>query len=150
MRRIRNLYLEMGDGFVQKCILSCAMALALLLGGAALAAATEDHNPVDIVTGELWMMSMQEEKLAYVLGIESAIYIEHVINKKALENKKGVQAPLHTLSPFEKGWVKAFEHVSRKEIVARVDAWLNAHPDQHKRPVLAIIWYELIAPMIPK
>jgi len=126
------------------------MVLALLFGGPTLASVAEDLNPVDIVTGKLWVMSTQEEKLAYVLGIESAIYIEHMINQKALENKKGAQAPLHTLSPFEKGWVKAFEHVARKEIVARVDAWLQAHPDHHKRPVLAIIWYELIAPTLPK
>ena len=135
---------------MQKCMISCAMALALLLGGSALASVAEDLNPIDIVTGELWMMSTQEEKLAYVLGIESAIYIEHMINKQALENKKNAQVPLHTLSPFEKGWGKAFEHVTRKEIVARVDAWIKAHPDQHKRPVLAIIWHELIVPKLPK
>ena len=124
------------------------MALALFLGGSALA--SNDLNPVDIVTGELWMMSKQEEKLAYVLGIESAICIEHMLHEKALENKKGGQTPQHNLSPFEKGWVKAFENVTRKEIVARVDSWLEAHPDQQKRPVLAIIWYELIAPNLPK
>ena len=135
---------------MQKIMISCVMALALLFGGSALASATEDSNPVDIVTGELWMLSKQEEKLAYVLGLESAIYIEHLINKKALENKKGKQAPLHNLSPFEKGWVKVFENVKREEIVARVDAWLKAHPDQQKKPVLAIIWYELIAPNLPR
>jgi len=126
------------------------MALVLLLGGAASALAAEDSNPVDIVTGELWMASKQEEKLAYILGIESAICIEHMINQKALEGKKNKQIPLHTLSPFEKGWVKAFENVKRAEIVARVDSWLKAHPDQQKRSVLAVIWYELIAPNLPK
>ena len=135
---------------MQKLMISCVMVLALFFCGPALASVTEDLNPVDLVTGELWMMSNQEEKLAYVLGIESAIYMEHMINKMALEGKKGAQAPLHTLSPFEKGWGKAFEHVTRKEIVARVDSWLKAHPDQHTRPVLAVIWYELIAPKLPK
>ena len=126
------------------------MALALLLGGFAPASAVENHNPVDIVTGELWMKSRQEEKLAYLLGIESAIFVEHMINKKSLERKKNKQTPLHNLSPFEKGWAKVFENVTREEIVARVDSWLKTHPDQQKRPVLAIIWYELIAPNLPK
>ena len=124
------------------------MALALLSGVSTPASA--DANPVDIVTGELWLASKQEEKLAYVLGIESAIYIEHMINKKALESAGGTHAPLHNLSPFEKGWAKVFENMTRKEIVARVDSWLADHPDQHKKAVLAIIWYELIAPNLPK
>ena len=133
---------------MQKFMISSLMALVLLLGGVAPTSATsEGSNPVDIVTGELWMTSKQEEKLAYIFGIESAIYVEHVINKKARENK---QAPLHNLSPFEKGWAKAFENVKCEDIVARVDAWLKAHPDQHKIPVLAVIWYELIAPNLPK
>ena len=134
---------------MQKFMISCAMALALL-AWPALASAAEDRNPVDIVTGELWVMSKQEEKLAYVLGIESAIYIEHMIDKKARESKKDTQATLHNLSPFEKGWVKAFENVTREEIAARIDAWIKDHPDQQTRPVLAIIWYELIAPNLPK
>ena len=145
-----TLYREMEDGVVQKCLISCAMALALLVSGPALASVPENLNPVDIVTGERWMMSKQEEKLAYVLGIESAICIEHMINQKALELKTGAQTQLHNLSPFEKGWAQAFEHVTREDIVARVDSWLEAHPDQQKRPVLAIIWYELIAPNLPK
>ena len=134
---------------MQKFMISCVMTLSLLLVGTP-ASAAEDSNPVDAVTGELWMMSTQDNKLAYVLGIESAIYIEHMINKRVLESKEDKQAVLHNLSPFEKGWVKAFEGVKREEIVARVDAWITAHPDQQKRPVLAIIWYELIAPNLPK
>lgn len=135
---------------MQKYMILCVMALVVLLGGGASASAVEDSNPVDIVTGELWMLSKQEEKLAYVLGIESAICIEYMINKKVLESEKNKQVPLHTLSPFEKGWVKAFENVKRAEIVDRVDSWLKAHPDQQERPVLAVIWYELIAPNLPK
>ena len=135
---------------MKKIIILCVTVLALLSGGPPSASATEDRNPVDIVTGELWMTSKQEEKLAYILGIESAICIEHMINQKAQENKKGRKAPLHNLSPFEKGWAKVFENVTREEIASRVDAWLKNHPDQQKRPVLAIIWYELIAPKLPK
>ena len=135
---------------MQKCIISCVTALTLLLGGFTSASASRDMNPVDSVTGELWTMSTQEAKLAYVLGIESAIYIEHMIYQKAREGKKGAQAPLQNLSPFEKGWAKAFENVARREIVARVDSWLETHPDQRKRAVLGIIWYELIVPQLPK
>jgi len=131
-------------------MISFGMALVLLLGWSAAAPAVEDSNPVDLVTGEVWMMSQRENKLAYVLGIESAIYVEHMIHQKALESKKDKQAPLYTLSPFDTGWAKAFENVKREEIVARVDSWLEAHPDQGKRPVLAIIWYELIAPHLPQ
>ena len=61
---------------MQKCIISCVMTLSLFLWGITPASATEDNNPVDIVTSERWMMSKQENKLAYVLSIESAIYIE--------------------------------------------------------------------------
>ena len=134
---------------MRKCV-PCIMALVLLLSGFAPASAGRDGNPVDLLTGELWMMSRQEEKLAYLFGIESAICIEHIINQKARESEKGKLAPPHNLSPFEKGWVKAFENVQRETIADRVDAWLNAHPDQHKRPVLAVIWYELIAPNLSK
>jgi hypothetical protein len=125
------------------------MALILLFGGAVPGARADNLNPVDTVTGELWMLSSQEEKLAYLLGIESAISLEEMLSKKSLESKKEARAPLHNLSPFEKGWIQAFKGVTRKNIAARIDAWLKAHPERHKEAVLGIIWNELIVPNLP-
>lgn len=104
-------------------------------------------NPVAQFTGEYWLQSTPENKEAYLFGIDSAVAVEKYISEKSQVGKKG-KKQIVTLSPFETGWMKAFENMTRKEIVEEVDAWYKANPDKQNRPVLEVIWYEVIAPRL--
>ncbi len=124
------------------CILVCTPASAVEKSHVG-----APSNPVDQFTGVLWQHSTEAEKLAFLFGVESAITIEHFVNAEITQQavKEG-KKPVYTLSPFEKGWMQAFKDVHRKELARQVDAWYAAHPDQLKRPVMAVIWYEVIVP----
>lgn len=131
-----------------------AAALALFAGAAHAAdAATPGKaaNPVDQFTGKYWVNTQETSKEAYLYGIESAIEVEYFINSRlAADSAKAGKKPAFTLSPFEKGWMEAFRDTTRKQIVSEVDKWYSEHPEQLDRPVLAVIWHELIAPRLKK
>lgn len=107
-------------------------------------------SPVEQFTGKYWVNSSETEKEAYLLGIESAIDIENVISSKmASDAAKAGKTTGYTLSPFEKGWMDAFgDTTPRRQIAADVDKWYSAHPQQLDRPVLSVIWYEVIEPRL--
>lgn len=139
---------------MKKSLLSLALCCALVLGCASARAAENMQvgaasNPVDQFTGELWQKSVETEKLAFLFGVETAIAIEHFVNAKVTEKSaKAGRKPVYTLSPFEKSWMEAFKGMPRAEIAKQVDAWFAAHPDQLERPVMAVIWHEIIVPRL--
>lgn len=139
---------------MKKVILSLFMAMALLCG-AAQAAETDANpkpaSPIDQFTGKYWVNSQLTNQESYLFGIESAIEVEYYINSRlAAQSAKAGKKPAFSLSPFEKGWMEAFKDVPRKQIAEEISKWYDEHPDQLDRPVLAVIWYELIAPRLGK
>lgn len=134
---------------MKKTLATAFLALSILAsGGIANAAdsATASKSPAELFTGEYWIKSSPENKEIYLYGIESAVDIENQIasSQAAKKGKRG----MYTLSPFEKGWIEAFPDTTRKEIAAEVDAWYKNHPEQLDRPVLGVIWYEVIQPRL--
>lgn len=108
-------------------------------------------NPIEQLTGDIWMKSSNEIKAALLYGVECALYVEHAVAKRLEELDKAAKkkkAPSTTLSPFEKGWAQAFVGVPRAEIVENIDTWYAENPDKLQRPVFEVIWYELIEPKI--
>ncbi|NJM13648.1 MAG: hypothetical protein HC889_18925 [Synechococcaceae cyanobacterium SM1_2_3] len=41
--------------------------------------------------------------------------------------------------------VKALDGMTLRQIMAAVDAYYTANPDQQQRPVFEVIWFELVA-----
>lgn len=106
-------------------------------------------NPVDQFTGEIWVNSPASDKLAYLFGIDSAVAVEYFVNSElTAKAAKAGKKPVFTLSPFEKGWMQAFANVSRADISKMVDEWYASHPKDLQRPVLSVVWYELIEPRL--
>lgn len=138
---------------MKKYILALALMIVMGFG---VASAQAQSNPIDQLTGKVWMESSPEIKKAVLFGVECAVTIEHFVAEKAQEMqkdvKKGVKkAPVvSTLSPFEKGWATAFQDMTREQIVAEVDAWYEAHPDQLQRPVFSVLWTEVITPKLQR
>lgn len=135
---------------MKKGILALAMALVLALPLGVQAADTDAKDPVVMLTGKLWLESAENEKVAFLYGIDMAIAVEQYIAResdKAIQ-KKGNRKTLSTLSAFEKGWTKAFTDVKRKDIVKQVDDWYAANGDKVDRPVMEVIWYECAEPRL--
>lgn len=104
---------------------------------------TTASNPVDQFTGVYWQKSTDVNKEAYLFGIESAIAVEAVIAERTKDRKKS-----YRLSPFERGWMEAFKNSTRKEIAKEVDDWYANHPAELNKPVLSVIWYDVIEPRL--
>ena len=109
---------------MKKSVLCLALSLALVLAFAPVRAAentpeaeNSKANPVDQFTGAAWQKTPEAEKLAFLFGVETAITVEYFVNGKIAEKatKEG-KRPVYTLSPFEKGWMKAFKGVNRAEV----------------------------------
>lgn len=125
---------------MKKCLLLVA-ALLLVAGmsGQAMAATAKAPNPasrIEQMTGEVWMQSSADVKLATIFGVETAIEIELGVSDEIPGAAKA--------SPFAAGWVRAFRDVPTSEIVTRVDAWYAANPRKTDRSVLEMIWSEFI------
>ena len=135
---------------MKKGILALALAMLLALPYSVQAATTEAQNPVERVTGKLWLESAQNEKVAFLYGIDMAIAVEQLIAGESdkVIKKKGSKKTLSTLSAFEKGWAKAFTNVKRKDIVKQVDDWYAANSEKINRPVMEVIWYECVEPRL--
>lgn len=139
---------------MKKSVLSLGLVLALVLACAVVQAAESaignaQNNPVDQLTGAVWEKTTESNKAAFLFGVESAITVEYFINSKVAEKAaKAGKRPVYTLSPFERSWMKAFDGVNRAEIIKMVDQWYAAHPRQLDRPVLSVIWDELIKPRL--
>ncbi|MDO5483348.1 MAG: hypothetical protein Q4F27_00410 [Desulfovibrionaceae bacterium] len=146
---------------MKKIIISLGLALVLALASASAQAADNSAaanaassnpaatNPVDQFTGKIWQATSANGKAAFLFGIESAITVEYFVNSKLTEKAaKDGKRPVYTLSPFEKGWMKAFKGVDRTEIIRLVDQWYAANPEGLSKPVLNVIWYELIVPRL--
>ena len=141
---------------MNKPVLSLALSLVLILACAPVHASEvmpeagmQQGNPVDKFTGTVWQKTAEAEKLSFLFGVESAITVEFFVNSKVVEKaaKEG-KRPVYTLSPFEKGWMKALKGVSRTEVVKMVDQWYAANPQRLDRPVMSVIWYEIIEPRL--
>ncbi len=139
---------------MKKSLLSLGLVLVLALTCVSVRAAESSDavgmgNPVDQFTGAVWAKTTESNKAAFLFGVESAMTVEYFVNAKMAEKAaKAGKRPVYTLSPFEKGWMKAFKDVKRAEIIKMVDAWYAANPKGLDRPVLSVIWYELIAPRL--
>lgn len=143
---------------MKKALSGLLMVLALALATGVQAAGQDEAaqaieksmSPVEQFTGKYWVETALTSKEAYLFGIESALEVEYYVDKKMAEAQasRGVKKPVSTLSPFEKGWMQALDGVPRRDIVTTIDNWYAAHPDQLDRPVMSVIWHEVIQPRL--
>lgn len=145
---------------MKKSLFRLGLVLVLTLTCAAVQAAPAENpvgdpavnpagNPVDQFTGKIWVNTTESDKAAFLFGVDSAVTVEYFVNAQlAAKAAKAGKKPVYTLSPFEKGWMEAFAKVSRADAIKMVDEWYAAHPKDLDRPVMSVIWYELIAPRL--
>ncbi len=136
-------------------LLCFAMIFSLLSMTPSTAQATQEPkailNPLDALTGKVWMQSAQENKLALLYGVECSVAIEYIVTEKFLsaKNKNVTMDDVTTeMSLFPMFWITVFENTTREHIAASIDAWYNANTGQLDRPVFDVLWYELMEPKL--
>lgn len=115
-------------------LLVCGLLLSTVMAAPALA--QDDRMPV--VTGEHWMKSSPQEREAFLLGAATIIELDQEVQGANPAKNSTIDAWAHGLSAF------TFD-----QMAAAIDKWYAAHPDQLKRPVVAVMWYELAKPNCP-
>ena len=131
---------------LKHALYSCAAALlvcaALLAPRHAFAA---DATPVGSLNGYAWMDSDNSNKLSFLLGVETAIAMEMALSQEQ-QKITGKPGPL---SPFQQGWMAAFDNTPRQTIADRIDAFYVANPSQKNRHVFDVLWEQMIVPAFP-
>lgn len=137
---------------MRKQVASLVLALTLVSGAATAGAqeqAPRSNDPIAQLTGEVWQKTSPDNKEAFLFGMETAIAVEYAVNGKLTEAAAARgKNPVSTLSPFEKAWGKAFKNTTRRQIMQEVDAWYAKNPDELSRPVMNVLWYQVIQPRL--
>ena len=113
-------------------MLAACAAIALAWGSAR-------ADEVPIVTGEHWTKSTDQVKKAYLVGIANVLQVETAYeganpppDAQSIVPRfvKGLRGGGYTLDSVREG----------------VDKWYAANPDKIQRPVIEIIWFEMVVP----
>ena len=109
----------------------------------ALAWSSVRADEVPIVTGEQWTKSSEQVKKAYLVGIANVLQIETAYegtnpppDAQSIVPRfaKGLRGGGYTLDSVREG----------------VDKWYAANPDKIQRPVIEIVWFEMVVPGLQK
>lgn len=116
---------------------SLCLLVSLIVFGALCLDATQAlaKREVPLVTGEHWIKASNGEKLSYLLGMATIIELE-----KEYQGEKPIPESLNYKL------VKGLHDHSLQEIKQHLDTYYQQHPDKQQRPVVEVIWYELVSP----
>ena len=87
--------------------------------------------------GENWPTGTEREKMAYLLGIMNLALVEYQLH--------GPDPKYQTTVP---DLLKATDGMTLREIMETVDNFYQSNPDLQRRPVIEVIWFELVEPKI--
>ena len=116
-------------------IVACVPLAALCSGARA--------DDIPVVSGQHWTKATEQEKKAYLIGVANMLQIETAF--------QGANPPPDSQSVvprFAKG-MKAGGH-TLDSVRDGVDKWYAANPDKTQRPVIEIIWFEMVVPGLKK
>lgn len=132
----------------------CSLTLAVGLAGWFTAQAAETPKPAAKPTesqsatstapaktelpfpdGEKWATAKEGEKLAYLLGIMNMALAEYQLTGPSPKHR--------TIVPK---MVKSLDGMTLRQMMGTVDAYYKANPDQQKKPIFEVIWFEIVAP----
>ena len=110
-------------------------------GEAAVSKELQKDIGMPVLVGSLWQKMTPDDKIAFVWGFFTVIAMEHYLMDR------------HPQLRTENFSAKVIE-ASRKtpktanEIVALIDAYYRANPDEIEKPVVAVLWDDMIKPNI--
>lgn len=119
-----------------RAVLIAPFALAIAMSWGAARAAD-----IAVVNGELWTTSSEAVKKAYLVGIANTVQVESAYH--------GANPPSDAQS-FLPRMAKGMQGQTLDGVRQGIDRWYAANPTKLKRPVLDIIWFEMVAPGLQK
>ncbi|MFO7640970.1 MAG: hypothetical protein R6X17_06795 [Candidatus Competibacteraceae bacterium] len=105
--------------------------------GAKTAAVEADQKEMPFPDGENWPTATEREKLAYLLGIMNMALVEYQLHGPDPKYRTTVS-----------NLVKATDGMTLREIMETINAFYQSNPDLQRRPVIEVIWFELVEPRI--
>jgi hypothetical protein len=123
----------------RKLQLRTLMFAACLTLAALAGSARADEIP--LVTGEHWVKSSDELKMAYLIGMANVVQVETAFN--AASPPSDAQSILPRM-------VKGLKGQTLDTVREGLSKWYAAHPDQLQRPVIETIWFEMVVPGLQK
>jgi len=96
---------------------------------------------VPIVTGEHWTKSSDEVKKAYLVGIANLLQVEVAYF--------GSNPPSDAQS-FEPRFARGLRAETLDSVRGKIDKWYADNPTRLSRPVLELIWFEIVVPGLNK
>ena len=110
-------------------------------GQAAVSKELEKDIGLPILDGDLWQKMTQDDKIAFVWGFWTVVSIEHYLMDKYPDLRK------------ENFSAKVIDATHKKtktanEVVALIDTYYKANPDEIEKPVAGVLWDEMIKPNI--
>lgn len=106
---------------------------------AAMEKGLQDTLGMPVLTGDLWQKMTHDSKVAFIWGFGHVVTIEQHLMDKFPELKR---------DSFVPKVVEGMADIPMNEVVARVDKYYSANPDQIKEPVTKVIWDTMIRPNI--
>lgn len=96
---------------------------------------------VVIVTGEHWTKSGADVKKAYLLGIANLMQVElaYVGNNQVPDQQN-----------FSPRMARGLKGETVDSVSAKIDAYYAANPSRLSRPVLDVVWGEIVVPGLKK
>jgi hypothetical protein len=98
-------------------------------------------DEVPVVTGEHWTKSSSEMKKAYLIGIANMLQVETAYF--------GATPPSDAQS-FVPRMVRGLRAQTLDTVRDTIDRWYATNPGRLQRPVLEIIWFEIVTPGLQK
>lgn len=92
---------------------------------------------ITIVNGDHWTSSSSDLKKAYLLGIKNLLQVE----LEYFGNNQPTDA-----QSFVPRMARGLRGETLDSVRTKVDAWYAANPSRLSRPVLEIIWAEIVVP----
>ncbi len=114
------------------------VVLLVALGLTGAESARAEHVPM--ADGTMWNASSRVEKTAYTVGLNNLLVLEYIYQTEVAEVPPGDDQ-----SAIQQMW-RGGDGVTIDRFIDTVDAWYEAHPDELEKPVLHVVWDEIIEP----
>ncbi len=94
-----------------------------------------------ILDGDLWQKMTHDDKIAFVWGFWHVVSMEHYLMDKYPQLK---------VENFSAKIIEASHKApnTTDEVVALIDTYYQKNPDEIKKPVVGVIWDEMVMPNI--
>ena len=136
-----NVFIVAVVSLLLATFLSLNVLAAESRGGAAVHKEMEKDIGMPMLEGDSWQKMTRDEKLAFVWGFWHVVSIEHYLIDKYPQLKT---------ENFSAKVIEATHKTPKTadEVVALIDAYYQANPDELEKPVVGVLWDEMIKPNI--